>query len=59
MQSITEEVLTEICSLYKKSIDELKQELYSVKDKVNHISNENIELKYKIAKYEIKSNYFN
>ena len=54
MNSIKEETYNEICSLYKKSIEEMTKELNLLKTKLQETENKNDELKYKLIENKIE-----
>jgi hypothetical protein len=54
MNSIKEEVYNEICLLYKKSLEQMSNELSTLKQKIKDYENTNYDLNYKLIKNKIE-----
>jgi hypothetical protein len=57
MNSIKEETYTEICYLYKKSIEEMSSEINLLKKKLQETENKNDSLSYKLIEKELELKY--
>jgi len=54
MNSIKEEVYNEICLLYKKSLEQMSNELSTLKTQIMDYENINYDLNYKLIKTKIE-----
>ena len=59
MNSIKEEVYNEICLLYKKSLEQMSNELSTLKNKIRDYENTNYNLNYKLIKNQIELDKLN